>query len=196
MRNWLQWAISILVIAAFPAVGCAKGSKPAQTMPMDKAFLDKVSEINLAEVELGMLAQKNGNNDAVRMFGKLMVSDHSGGEKATKQLASGLKVMIPEKPGQDAVKLKAQLSQMRGTNFDKDYIRHMVAGHNGAIAMIENEIEHGRDAKIKAFAEKILPTIQDHLRIAENVAGKMGLSGKEGLSQPDKAIEASARPNK
>jgi hypothetical protein len=60
--------------------------------------------------------------------------------------------------------------------------------------MIENEIEHGQATAIKAFAEKFLPIVQDHLRIAENVSGKMGTSGKEGPSQPEKAIEAAARP--
>ena len=54
--------------------------------------------------------------------------------------------------------------------------------------MIENEIEHDQNASARAFAEKILPTVQDHLRVAENVVGQMGMSGKAGLSQPSKAI--------
>ncbi len=70
----------------------------------------------------------------------------------------------------------------------------MVAGHNSAVAMIENEIEHGQDPAIKACAEQILPTVQDHLRNAENLSGRMGLSGKQGLSQPDRAIVAPVRP--
>ncbi|MGH7738928.1 MAG: DUF4142 domain-containing protein [bacterium] len=194
MKNWTQWVISILMIAASTAVGYAKSGEATGKMPTDKAFLDKVSQINLAEVELGKLAEKKGGNDAVKQFGKLMVSDHSNGEKAANELAGGLKVTIPEKPGKDAVELKAQLSRMHGSQFDEDYIHHMVAGHNGAIAMIENEIENGQNPRIKGFAEEILPIIQDHLRVAENVAGKMGLSGKEGLSQPDNAIEAPASP--
>jgi putative membrane protein len=163
-------------------------------MPTDGAFPAKVSGINLAEVELGTVAQKKGNNEAVRQFGKLMVSDQSNAENATKRLAPDLKVTIPEKWGKDVAELNAQLSHLRGAQFDVDYIRHMVAEHNGAIAMIENEIEHGQDPAIKAFGEKILPTVQDHLRIAENIAEKIGISGKEGLSQPDKAIEASGHP--
>lgn len=194
MKKWQQSAVAILIIAAFAAVGSAQESKPAQNMPMDKAFLKKVSGINLAEIELGMLAQKKGSSDAIQQFGKLMVSDHTDAETATKRLASDLNVMIPEEPGKDVADLDAQLSSMEGAQFDEDYIHHMVAGHNGAVAMIENEIEHGRNPKIVEFAEKILPTVQDHLCIGENVVGKMGMSGKEGLSRPDKAIEAAADP--
>jgi predicted outer membrane protein len=194
MKNWQRSAMAILIIVAFAALGSAQESKTAQNMPTDEAFLKKVSGINLAEIELGMLAQKKGSNDAIKQFGKLMVSDHSDAETATKQLASDLNVMIPEKPGKDVADIESRLSSMGGAQFDEDYIHHMVAGHNGAVAMIENEIEHGKNPKIKEFAETILPTVQDHLCIGENVVGKMGMSGEEGLSQPDKAIEAAAKP--
>jgi len=194
MNNWSRSVLAILIVAAFAAVGSVQASDSAQNMPTDKAFLDKVSEINLAEVELGTLAQRKGNNEAVRQFGTLMADDHSVAEKATEQVASDLKETIPEKPGKDVAELEAQLSRLRGAEFDVEYMHHMVAGHNGAVAMIENEIEHGQEPAIKAFAEKILPTVQDHLRIAENLSGRMGLSGKEGLSQPNKAIIAPARP--
>ena len=70
----------------------------------------------------------------------------------------------------------------------------MLQGHDKAIAEFENEIEHEQDPAIRAYAEKALPTIQDHIRIAEDLAGKMGMPGKAGLSRPDKAIVASAHP--
>lgn len=74
------------------------------------------------------------------------------------------------------------------------YIRHMLSGHKGAIADFENEIEQGHNPAIKSYAEKVLPVIQDHVRIAEDVAGKMDLAGKQGLEDPYKAITASAQP--
>ena len=122
-----------------------------------------------------------------------MVSDHSQAQDALKPLAARLRVMSAAKPGNDVIALEAHLSNLRAAQFDKDYMQHMVAGHNGAVAMIENEIEHDRDASVRGFAEKILPTVQDHLRVAENVVGQMGMSGKGGLSQPNKAIVAPAK---
>lgn len=193
MKSWSRWTVATLTILTLTAVGFTQESKSAENMPMDKAFVNKVAEINLAEIELGTLAQKKGN-EAVKQFGKLMVSDHSDAQNAVKQLASEQGVTIPEKPGKGVFDLKAQLSHMSTAHFDKDYIQHMVQGHNGAVAMIENEIENGQNPAIKAFAEKILPTVQDHLRIAENVAGRMGMSGKVGLSQPDKAIPVASHP--
>ena len=58
------------------------------------------------------------------------------------------------------------------------------------ISEFENEIEHGHDQAVKSYAEQTLPALQDHIRIAEDIAGKMGMSGKTGLSDEAKAITA------
>jgi hypothetical protein len=70
----------------------------------------------------------------------------------------------------------------------------MLSGHKDAIAALESDVEHENNPAIKAYMEKTLPVIQDHIRIAEDIAGKMGMPGKEGLQQPDKAITASPTP--
>ncbi len=183
-----------MAVLAFVAVGFAQENKSDQNMPTGKAFITKAAEINLGEIELGKLAQQKGNNDAVKQFGKLMVDDHSKAESELKQLASERNVALPAHPGKAEANLHAELSRMSGSQFDEDYVRHMLHGHDAAIAAFENEIENGNDPAIKAYAEKVLPIIQDHVRIAEDVAGKMDMSGRGGLSQPDKAITASANP--
>jgi predicted outer membrane protein len=63
-------------------------------------------------------------------------------------------------------------------------------GHKEAISAFESEIEHGQNQEAKNYAEQTLPTLQDHIRIAEDVAGKLGLAGKTGLSDETKAINA------
>jgi len=193
MTRWIKTAWAMVAVLALAGVALAQGSKAA-AMPVGKAFLAKVSQINFAEVELGHLAQQKGHNEAVRRFGELMVSDHSQAEEALKPLAARLHVTIAAKPGKAVFALESRLSHLSATEFDKDYMQHMVVGHNRAIAMIENEIEHDRNASARAFAEKILPTVQDHLRVAENVVGQMGMSGNAGISQPSKAIVASGMP--
>src|SRR5439155_20483173 len=53
-------------------------SSPA--FAQDKAsqkFLKEAMEGNLAEVQMGQLAQKNGGSDRVRSFGQMLQKDHS-----------------------------------------------------------------------------------------------------------------------
>jgi putative membrane protein len=184
----------VVTVLALIVVSPAQQNSSDQTMPTGKAFIDKAAEINLGEVELGKLAEQKGNNAAVKDFGKRMIQDHSQAEQELDQLAKREGVTLPSQPGPEAASLQQQLSSVSGEQFDQIYVQHMLAGHKGAVATFENEIEHGRNPAIKAYAEKVLPVIQDHIRIAEDLAGKMGMAGKEGLTQPGKAIAAPAIP--
>jgi len=103
-------------------------------------------------------------------------------------------VTLPSQPGAEAASLREQLSGVSREQFDQIYIQHMLSGHKGAVAAFESEIEHGQNPAIKDYAEKVLPVIQDHIRIAEDLAGRMGMAGRQGLEKPDKAITAAATP--
>jgi predicted outer membrane protein len=71
MKSWLRWALASLTVLVFAAVGAsAQQNKSDQNMPSGKDFITNAAQINLAEIELGNLAQQKGNNDAVRQFGK------------------------------------------------------------------------------------------------------------------------------
>jgi len=43
----------------------------------DRSFMTKAAQGGMAEVELGQLAQQNGQSEDVKKFGKQMVDDHS-----------------------------------------------------------------------------------------------------------------------
>lgn len=189
-----SWSIAIVITVLALGGVLAAQQKGASSMPTGKAFLTKAADINLDEVYLGKLAEQKGSDPAVKDFGKRMIEDHTKAEDELQPLAKREGVTLPAKPGADAVSLHQQLSGASGAEFDKTYIEHMLAGHKGAISTFENEIEHDSNAAIKGYAESTLPVIQDHIRLAENVAGKMGMSGAKGLSAPSKAITASGTP--
>jgi len=193
MQKWPLLAIllALLVGATFSV---AQQQSSNQAMPTGKAFLKKAAEINLGEVELGKLAEQKGNDPAVKDFGKRMVADHTKAEQELQPLAKQEGVTLPTQPGPAVTTLNQKLSSVSGAEFDQMYMDHMLSGHKGAINTFENEIENGQNPAIKSYAEKVLPVIQDHIRIAEDVGGKMGLAGQQGLDDSYKAITASAKP--
>jgi len=170
----------------------AQQQSSSQTMPTGKSFIKKAAEINLGEIELGKLAEQKANNPAVKDFGKRMVEDHTKAQNELQPLAKQEGVALPTQPGPTTTALDQKLSSASGAQFDQMYIDHMLSGHKGAIDTFENEIENGNNSAIKSYAEKVLPVIQDHVRIAEDVDGKMGQAGKQGLDDEYKAITASA----
>lgn len=179
----------VVVLSLFATTGMLAAPK-SSAPPTGKAFLKTVSDINLTEVELGRLAEEKASNPAVKDFGARMIEDHSKAQEALRPLAKREHIVLAAKPGADSAALDKKLDALSGAEFDKVYIETMLAGHKGAIVMLVHEIEHDRNVSIKNFAKGALPMVQDHIRIAENVAGKLGLSGAQGLSVPAKAISA------
>ena len=49
----------------------------------------------------------------------------------------------------------------------------MVTDHRTDAAEFRREADHGTDPELKAFAAKTLPTLQEHLQIAESTDGKV-----------------------
>ncbi|HTX33513.1 MAG TPA: DUF4142 domain-containing protein [Bryobacteraceae bacterium] len=191
-----RFALAAVVAAlASPVASLARDNHTAANMPTGSNFLTAADQINLGEIELGKLAEQKGNNPAIRDFGKRMVADHSKLEAQLQSLAKSKGVNLPAQPASAVATLQQQLSKDSGSQFDQVYLQHMLAGHKQAIDTFENEIEHGQNTAYKSYAESALPVIQDHIRIAEDVAGKMNLSGSAGLASPAKAIKASALPS-
>ena len=63
----------------------------------------------------------------------------------------------------------ASLDQLQGAAFDRHFTREMVAGHEHDIAVYKQESLDAKDANLKAYAQRALPTLQKHLKDAERL---------------------------
>ena len=161
--------------------GSPQGARSTQNPQTDKNFIKQVAQINVDEQKLGELAQQKGNSDAVKDFGKRMVDDHSNAQSQLKDLAQRQGVTLPAEPDSRASKFEQQLSSKSGTQFDQAYLKHMIAGHKKAISLLKREIQSGSDPNVKSYAQNTLPTIQEHLRMAQEAVGKAASATGAGL---------------
>jgi putative membrane protein len=59
-----------------------------------------------------------------------------------------------------------------GAKFDQRYSETMgVAAHRDTIALFQKASTNAKDAEVKAFATKTLPTLQHHLEMARKLPG-------------------------
>jgi putative membrane protein len=63
-----------------------------------------------------------------------------------------------------------QLTKVKGQGFVGRFLRHEIQDHKKTIAAFKREAEHGQNAEIKGYAQKTLPTLEEHLRKAEELA--------------------------
>jgi putative membrane protein len=140
----------------------------------DSAFMVKAGGAGLAEVEVGRLAVDRASSSDVKSFAQMMVDDHSKANDELTSLASQKSIALPGEPPPSAKAAKDHLGTLTGTAFDKAYMDHMVKDHEAAVALFSKEASGGKDADTKSWAEKTLPTLQQHLAKAREVAGKVG----------------------
>jgi putative membrane protein len=159
-----------------PAAKTAKGQSNSVAASgyaggADSAFMTKAGGDGMAEVELGRLAVDRASSSDVKAFAQMMVDDHSKANGELTSLASQKGVTLPAQPPPAAKAAKDHLSSLSGAAFDKAYMDHMVKDHEKAVALFSKEAGSGKDTDTKNWASKTLPTLQQHLAKAREVAG-------------------------
>ena len=164
----------------------ADTSKPAaakSSKKMDQTFAMKAAQGGLAEVQLGQLAAQKASNPDVKAFGQKMVDDHQKANDQLKEAAAKNNIALPTEPSAKDKAEAARLEKLSGAAFDKAYMMHMVADHKKDVAEFQREAKSGQDEQIKGFAQQTLPTLQEHLKMAQETQGKLkGSSGAKSAS--------------
>jgi putative membrane protein len=144
----------------------------------DRQFVEKAAMGGMMEVQLGQLAQQKAENAQVKQFGARMVTDHGKANDELKQIASAKGMQLPASVDAKHMADLRKLQSMQGADFDREYMRHMVADHKKDIAEFQKQAKSGKDADLKGFASKSLPTLQEHLKLAQGVNQGLGAGNK------------------
>jgi putative membrane protein len=145
----------------------------ADTMTADTEFLTEAAQGGMAEVELGKLAASKATNAEVKKFAEQMVTDHSKANDELKALAAKKNLSLPTDVSAKHKSLMEKLNGLSGAAFDKAYVEAMVDDHGEDTEAFKDESEDGKDADVKAWAGKTLPTLQKHLDMIKGIQSKM-----------------------
>ncbi len=135
----------------------------------DAKFATGAANAGLAEVAAGQLAGEKAMNPKVKAFAAMMVTDHTKANEELMAIAKTKNITLPNEPDADHQKTKADLAAKTGADFDKAYVDAMVSGHKKVVDMFEDASKNCKDADLKAFATKTLPTIKAHLAEIEGI---------------------------
>jgi putative membrane protein len=155
------------VLAAATATAKSGGSSLS---PADKNFILETAGDNLQEIELGHLVQHKASSNEVKTFGQRMIDDHSKASAELDLLASGKGLTLPRELKPEQKEAIDKLSSLSGSEFDRQYMQYMVKDHTKGLQDFQKESAQGQDPEIKAFAAKLVPILEDHLRMARNIS--------------------------
>ena len=150
----------------------SKMSTSTGTMSVDQStseFMTKVADVGMTEVKLGQMAQDKAMSQRVKDFGAMMVKDHTAAGDELKGMARQKNVTLPETMSNDHQKKTDDLNKKTGKDFDKAYMKAMVDGHESTVNDFEKASKNTKDADVKAWVDKTLPTLEMHLDSAKAI---------------------------
>ena len=162
-----------VAVALFSAAFVAS----AQTAgPNDAQIAAIVVTANQVDIDAGKVAQTRGSKHDIQVFGKQMVSDHTGVNKSATDLVKKLKVTPQDNDTSKAIAKgqadkRAELAKLDGKAFDKAYADNEVAYHKTVNGALESTlIPSSNNGELKSLLETGLKIFQGHQQHAEHVA--------------------------
>lgn len=136
----------------------------------DRDFMMKAAQSDIAEIQAGQAAKEKAVSAAVKKFADQMVADHTKTSGQMKTMAASRNVALPTTPSANDTRDMKKMSTMSGNDFDRAYMASQVRAHRDAVALFQKESKSGKDAELKSFAATTLPALQDHLKMATELA--------------------------
>jgi putative membrane protein len=115
----------------------------------DRNFVNDLAIANMAEIELGKLAAERATNAEVKKFAQTMVTDHTAAAAKLQPIATANHIPLPTALDDTHRDLRERLSKLQGAEFDREYIKAMVDGHESVVDKLESRIEKERLADYK-----------------------------------------------
>jgi putative membrane protein len=195
MMMTAKFGMAALLALGFACAGTSAAMAQAGTTPKSSAtksskastethFIKEAIQGNLAEVKMGKLGEEKGTTADIRDFGKRLVTDHSAANDKAKAAAQKAGVTPPTEPTKKQTETYQSLSKLSGSKFDRRYIEDMVKDHKKDIAEYKRAAKAGA-GPVADYAQNALPTLQEHLRIAEKIekSQKNGTGAKKSGNQ-------------
>ena len=159
----------------------------------DKKFVKAAASGGMMEVQAGQLAQTKAQSQEVKDFGSRMVTDHQKANDELKALAQQKKLKLPDKMERKDKSMVDKLAKFSGADFDKQYMHQMVMDHVVDVSLFQAATQKVKDPDVKKWAETTLPTLEQHLTQAREVATKVGVdvnkADMEGKKEADKRVK-------
>ena len=182
MRNILLTAIAAVALSPAPAIAQTAPKAGGTVAAGDHAFVKEAAAGGLAEVDFGKLAKDKGSSADVKQFGERMATDHGKANDELRQWAQQKNLTLPTELDAKHKATHDRLAKLSGDAFDKAYMHEMLLDHKQDVAKFKQESRAAQDPDLKTWAAQTLPTLEDHLKMAQDTAAKVGAATATGTS--------------
>jgi len=188
------------------APGAGKGAQTARVT--DEQFIRAAAKSGFLEVRLAKMGVQKAQNASVKTLAQRIEDDYIKINEELKKLASSKGITVRDAggisrttPPTDAERAQARekaeeahpllaeavekLEGMSGSEFDRVFVQTTANGRT--VKAFEKASQNATDPEVKAFAAKTLPTLKEHMTMAQGLQAEVGAPGEGAESKTDNA---------
>jgi putative membrane protein len=135
----------------------------------DLKFMNEAAQSGLMEVQAATIAQQKAQNDEVKKFAQQLLDDHNKANQELQALAKQKNVSLPTDMGPKHQQHISRLQNLSEAQFDRAWMKMQADHHKKDVREFQRHVNRSMDSHVKAFAEKNLPTLQQHLQTVQNL---------------------------
>jgi putative membrane protein len=142
-----------LSVAAALFAGCSRNevSKPEPAavgtggagadVKSDDDFVKDVAAKMTAEIELSRMALTKATSAEVKVFAEKLIAHHGAAGEKLKSIVAGHQIAWPDQLDDKHRDTAHELANEQGTNFEREYLKAMVVGHQDLAAKLESRLD-------------------------------------------------------
>jgi putative membrane protein len=178
MTRWFLMCCCVgALVTAGPLAAQVEDPLPNRAQPMNEAaFLRNAATTGQADLDLAELAQVRSQDEGVKALASKIKLERQQTAIDLKTLAGSKHVNLPVPVGLDKM-TRDEFTKLSGALFDRAYLDRTVQDHRRTIAIFI-QASASPDEDVRAFANKVLPTLTDHQRQAEELQKQFGERAK------------------
>lgn len=151
------------------------GQTSAATMGanMQSAYIPSAAMGDMYEIQSADIALEKSQNDQVRELAQMIKTDHTAAANAMKAMLpqAAPDATVPTELDERRQGLIDNLRSASADSFDMAYIDQQIAAHNEALTLHRGFSD--QDSPLAAHARSVVPKIEAHLRMAEQIKAAM-----------------------
>ena len=190
MIRTIAFTGALAVLAISNAQAQPMGSPPMDSGPMQNGamhggpmagatptpeYIHTAAQSDEFEIAEARMALHHSSNPHVIAFARKMVHDHS---QSTMMIKAAIRDSghTPPPPPPLSADQDHMLADLRsaGPNFDSTYVSQQLQSHQMALAVHKGYADGGTDPALRSAAAKIVPVVQMHLRMLNDMQSHMG----------------------
>ena len=176
--------LALAAATLFTATFAAAADPHASLSTDDVKFIQEAARAGMAEVNAARLAKQKAEGQEVKDFARRMEEDHAKANEELEKLAKSKGAQLPGDVDRKHHRMMDALRAHTAAQFEREYMKQQVGDHKGAIRDFDREAKHGKDADLRKWAAGKLPTLREHLRMAEDTTRGLRTEKMPATKQP------------